>query len=334
MKGLTQDNNDALLEQGVCALLGLADGSLDKVATRLGLNQTKDWRQIGVYIFTMAAIQESLQVIGLGAGVIKLDLSGFELAQIKHLVEEANRKLDVVITAPLKVAIDYFDRAIINLKNANMAGVIKEMEKAKENAIQAYQYAKGQGATMEDLWNCVKAKQLTICAEVLVQSFDGSTITPFILLDENKKRTIAAMIELDVRNVQSFYDSHSFSKFTLNRSDMAIQKQNILDGLLRTTYPFISEGLGLTSSFANARLPYNLQLVQNFLPHGEENAAQISVGCIEGRPQDVCVWREKGKKKETAMADVSFHCVDSKSKTKKKEKKQPTAMTTLCIIGI
>ena len=167
MKGLTQDNNDALLEQGVCALLGLADGSLENVATRLGLNQTKDWRQIGVYIFTMAAIQESLQVIGLGAGVIQLNFSGFELAQIKHLVEEANRKLDVVITAPLKVAIDYFDRAIINLKNANMSGVIKEMEKAKENAIQAYQYAKGQGATMEDLWNCVKAKQLTICAEVL-----------------------------------------------------------------------------------------------------------------------------------------------------------------------
>ena len=114
----------------------------------------------------------------------------------------------------------------------------------------------------------MKAKQLTICAEVLVQSFDGSTITPFILLDENKKRTIAAMIELDVRNVQSFYDSHSFSKFTLNRSDIVTQIQNILDGLLRTTYPFISEGLGLTSSFANARLPYNLQLLQNFLPQG------------------------------------------------------------------
>ena len=31
--------------------------------------------------------------------MIKLDLSGFELAQLKHLVEEANRKLDVVITA-------------------------------------------------------------------------------------------------------------------------------------------------------------------------------------------------------------------------------------------
>ena len=58
MEGLTQDNNDALLEQGVCALLGLADGSLENVATRLGLNQTKDWRQIGVYIFTMAAIQD------------------------------------------------------------------------------------------------------------------------------------------------------------------------------------------------------------------------------------------------------------------------------------
>ena len=324
MEGLKSDN-DGLLEQGIRDLADMAVGPLENVAKKLGLNQTGNVRQIGVYIFTMAAIQESVQLIGIGAGLTKLDFSGFELAQIKQLVEEANRKLDVVIRAPLKVAIDYFYRAIVNLKNQNMAGVIKEMEKVKENAILAYAYAEGQGATLEDLRNGVLAKQLTICSEVLIQSYDGTTITPFILLDETKKRTIGAMIELDVKNVQNFYESHSIPILALNRSDKANEKENILDGLLRTTYPFLSEGLGLTSSLEPVKFPpYDLRLLQNFLPKGKENAAKTSVGCIEGRPQTVSVWREKEKKKERAMADVVFVF---------KEKKEATHETTLSVVG-
>ena len=336
MEGLKSDN-DGLLEQGIRDLADMAVGPLENVAKKLGLNQTGNLRQIGVYIFTMAAIQESVQLIGIGAGLTKLDFSGFELAQIKQLVEEANRKLDVVIRAPLKVAIDYFYRAIVNLKNQNMAGVIKEMEKVKENAILAYAYAEGQGATLEDLRNGVLAKKLTICSEVLIQSYDGTTITPFILLDGTKKRTIGAMIELDVKNVQNFYESHSIPILALNRSDKANEKENILDGLLRTTYPFLSEGLGLTSSLEPVKFPpYDLRLLQNFLPKGKENAAKTSVGCIEGRPQTVSVWREKEKKKEWAMADVVFDEVDSRSKKqmkKKKERKESTLVTTLSVVG-
>ena len=173
MEGITHEDGESLIEQAVCALVGVAEGSIENVAEALGLRQSNSLIQIGVYIVTMAAIQESVQLIGIGAGLAKLDVTGFELAQLKQRVEEANRKLDVVISAPLKVALDYFARATVNMKNNNIAGTIKEMEKVKENAIQAYHYAEGQGATVEDLKNSVLAKQLTICAEVLIQSYDG-----------------------------------------------------------------------------------------------------------------------------------------------------------------
>ena len=307
MEGLSQKDGESSIQDAVCALVGVAEGSVENVAENvaetLGLKQSNTpWIQTGVYILTMAAVQESLQLIGIGVGLAKLDVTGFELAQIKQKVELANRKLDVVISAPLKVALDYFARANVNMKNDDIAGTLKEMEKVKEYAILAYHYAEGQGATAEDLKNSVLAKQLTICAEVLIQSYDGTKITPFILLDKNKKRTISAMIELDVKQVQNFYNSHSISIFALNRSGKAEEKQNILDGLLRTTYPFISEGQGLTSPMVPVQTPYHLETIPDFLPEGEDDAAQITIGRLDGRPQSVCVWREK----ELAMLDVVF----------------------------
>ena len=301
MEGL--EGGESSIQKAVCALVGVAEDSIENVAKTLGLKQSNSLMiQTGVYILTMAAVQESLQLIGIGVGLAKFDVTGFELAQIKQQVELANRKLDIVISAPLKVALDYFARANVNMKNNDIAGTIKEMEKVKEYAIQAYHYAEGQGATAEDLKNSVLAKQLTICAEVLIQSYDGTKIIPFILLDKNKKRTISAMIELDVKQVQNFYNTHSISIFALNRSGKAEEKQNILDGLLRTTYPFISEGRGLTNPRAPVQMPYDLELIPDFLPDGEDDAAQITIGRLDGRPQSVCAWREK----EQAMVDVVF----------------------------
>ena len=106
----------------------------------------------------------------------------------------------------------------------------------------------------------------------------------------------------DFRDVQNFYNSHSISIFALNRSGKAEEKQNILDGLLRTTYPFISEGRGLTNPMAPVEMPYHLETIPDFLPEGEDDAAQITIGRLDGRPQSVCAWREK----DQAMVDVIF----------------------------
>ena len=49
-------------------------------------------------------------------------------------------------------------------------------------------------------------------------------------------------------------------------------------------------------------MPYDLELIPDFLPDGEDDAAQITIGCLDGRPQSVCAWREK----DLAMVDVMF----------------------------
>ena len=81
---------------------------------------------------------------------------------------------------------------------------------------------------------------------------------------------------------------------TWNKAEKAKKKQDITDSLLRTAYPFISEGKGLTSSLASLELPYNLNLVlmPQFLPEGEEDAAYLTIGQLEGKSFALWVWRD------------------------------------------
>ena len=93
------------------------------------------------------------------------------------------------------------------------------------------------------------------------------------------------------------------ASLTWNKTLKAQERQDVLDTLLRTLYPLISEGRGLTTTFAPVEMPYNLQLLPEFLPEGLDAAAVITVGQLEGRPHNVRVWRDS----EKAMADVAFH---------------------------
>ena len=64
----------------------------------------------------------------------------------------------------------------------------------KDNAMEAFHYAKGMGATTQNLKNAVLAKQLTILSETLTK-YDGTKNIPFYFLDEQKKRHISLPIE-------------------------------------------------------------------------------------------------------------------------------------------
>ena len=80
--------------------------------------------------------------------------------------------------------------------------------------------------------------------------------------------------------------------FTLNKSAKAKKKQDILDGLLRSAYPFISEGSGLSCPFSPLKLPFNLTLLPDLLPEGEDDGAWVTIGQKWGIPIQVKVWKE------------------------------------------
>ena len=302
LESLTISDNGSAAEQALSNILGLevsldagVEGAADFFAKELGLRSKNSLIQIGVFVLTKAAILETAQLVGIGGGFVKLDLMSFHIAQLMKLVEEINVKLDVILSTPLKLALDFFGKALRHMENENIPGIVKEIEKVKDHAMQAFRYAEGQGPKTENLKNAVLAKQLVVLAEILIQSYNNTTIVPFSLLEREMKQTISSLIKDEVSSMQRFHDSQSTSMFTWNKAEKAKKKQDIMDSLLRTSYPFISEGDGLTSTQAPLQFPFNLTLLPIFLPEGEEDSASLTIGQHKGRPLTVRVWKEEGQ---------------------------------------
>ena len=275
----------------------IVDLDFDKLASTLAKEfahkNKSETVQTGLYVLTKIVILETAQWFGVAAeSVTKLDLMSLKMAQLKAKVEEINQKLDIILDAPLAQAVEFLEMAMIHLEAGNIANTIEELKNVKLHAMNAFQYAGGKGPDEEILKSKVMAKQLKIFSEILIQSYDGTKITPFPLLEYVKKETIRKLIEIDVTAIQSYHDSKRISSFTWNKALKVKVKRDILDSLLQTAYPYISEGRGLTSVLAPLEVPYDLKLLPQFLPEGEEDSASLIIGQHEGRPFTTRVWKE------------------------------------------
>ena len=275
----------------------IVDLDFDKLASTLAKEfahkNKSETVQTGLYVLTKIVILETAQWFGVAAeSVTKLDLMSLKMAQLKAKVEEINQKLDIILDAPLAQAVEFLEMAMIHLEAGNIANTIEELKNVKLHAMNAFQYAGGKGPDEEILKSKVMAKQLKIFSEILIQSYDGTKITPFPLLEYVKKETIRKLIEIDVTAIQSYHDSKRISSWTTWNKALKVKvKRDILDSLLQTAYPYISEGRGLTSVLAPLEVPYDLKLLPQFLPEGEEDSASLIIGQHEGRPFTTRVWR-------------------------------------------
>ena len=180
-----------------------------------------------------------------------------------------------------------------HMESQNATDTIKELEKVKDHAMQAFHYVKGQGATKDNLKNAVRAKQLSIFSEISTKGYDGTKFILFSMLDKQKKKTIGLLIQDEISSMQKFHNSQSTSMFTLKKAEKAKQRQDILDALLKTSYPFISEGRGLTSALSPiGPMKLCFKLLPHLLPEGEEDSTRVTIGHLQGKPFAVNLWKE------------------------------------------
>ena len=111
-------------------------------------------------------------------------------------------------------------------------------------------------------------------------------------MTKEKKQTIGNLIEDEVNSMQAFFDSHVMSMLTFNKAEKAKKRQDMMDGLLGSAYPFISEGRGLTNSHTQLELPYNLRVLLKYLPEGDEDSVSLVIGQLGSWPVSVKIWRE------------------------------------------
>merc|ERR1712156_391568 len=259
MESVSVAGSDSAAQEALTNLLGIeipldagVDGAASFIATKLGLQPKNSMVQTGVFVLTKAAILETASLLGVGAGLAKLDLMSFQVAQLAKQVEANGKKLDVILSGPLEMAISQFSQAMILFQGGKVLDTIEMLKNVRNNAMQAFIYAKGQDPTKENIKSAIEAQRLVIHSIILIQSYDkdDDKIIPFSLLDKGTKLTISSLIENEVNSMQRFCDSYTIPMLTINKEEKAKKRQDLMDSLLQPVYLFISEGKALTNPFA------------------------------------------------------------------------------------
>ena len=135
LESVSVTNDGSAAEEALSNLFGTeapldagVESAAGAIAEKLGLQSKNSTIQTGVFVLTKAAILETASLVGLGSGLAKLDLMSFKMAQLAKQVEAIDKKLDVILSAPIKLAVDFFVKAMCHLENENIPGTIKEME--------------------------------------------------------------------------------------------------------------------------------------------------------------------------------------------------------------
>ena len=109
---LSTKDDGSKAQQALSSILGIdvpldagVDLAASSVAEKLGLKSDRSLVQSAIFVITKAAILEGAQLIGIGGGLAKGDLGGFQMAQMMKKLDEINQKIDVVLAVPLKEAV-------------------------------------------------------------------------------------------------------------------------------------------------------------------------------------------------------------------------------------
>jgi len=157
---------------------GLSDESLESlvetVAKKFGLSFKNSTTQTAVYkLSTIALLETAQNLFEIGAGFTSLDLTGFTLAQIKSKLENIEKKLNIILGTPIKLAVEYFSEAMTLMECEDIERTVAAMDKVRDQAMLSYQYA-----IQEQKWEqAVLAKKLKIMSTIILYSADKKTNT-------------------------------------------------------------------------------------------------------------------------------------------------------------
>ncbi|XP_063721160.1 uncharacterized protein LOC134847855, partial [Symsagittifera roscoffensis] len=228
---------------------------------KLGLTLPGETAQKLAYSLSyIAMIEFSYHVIGIGSSFSSMDLTALTLAQMKKTLEDIKKMVKIILSTPLKTAGKKVLTAINCLENKQVAEAIMKFRAAEDDALTAYEYAKGQGKSLENLKEVETAFQIIVLAKVCSLSYDeeSKTMEPFYVLDDDKQRTIANELERDCHDFLEYHGNVKVGVFSLNKDTKNFELKSMKNKILKCLYPYISEGKKYTC--ANKELPMSFEI--------------------------------------------------------------------------
>ena len=234
-------------------------------------------------------------VLDLGKSIKDLDMAVLTLQQIKNTLKSIDRKVDKLLLAPLKTAINFYNTALneilarkFDLAIKNFEEVIKEATKGLNNIEEV-----NRPIDVEAFKHCMIALKLIASSKIELYSFKEKLILPYFNLDKDTQELIARELETLVNRGINLKTSVQTKKFFFTMTEKEKKTEDTLDSVLKVCYPFLSEGFGWTKMTTKLSSPKVLiDLMPKYLPVGEEDEACVIIGIKNEKVVRIFVWRE------------------------------------------
>ena len=283
----------------------LMEAIASNIAKQIGLTQKSDNMQQVAFIVSKFAILEIAEnVLNIGSGFTSGNMTAFTLAQIKNIVKNIEKKVDIILATPLRLALDNLKSVINMLETNNYEFAYESFGQVLTYAMQAFQYSKQQSGDADQFNLIIISVKLIVFSKIARYSFnrDQAFFLPFYLLKQNVKKLLAMELENIVEEVFDLQKNIQTNKWLPGAKKAERAKTHeLVDSVLKLTYPFISEGHGWTSMSSTIDSnSISFMVTPYLLPKGESESTNLKLGNIslyttdgEDKVITARIWREE-----------------------------------------
>ena len=266
------------------------------------LGQGDERIQAASYITTMVVLEVAQDILNVGSAAYNIDMTALTLHQIKNTVERIEKKVDKFLKEPLETALSLFNDAITEVINNCYEEAFENLKEVILNAKKGLNLVKGKGISIESFGEYIKAARLIAFSTILRHSYQKKEkiFLPIFMLSADNEKVISDKLESVVNDCLEQKESVNVkTMFRVNEGKKTLV-QDMLDSLLKVTYPYISQAkkwTDMNNDLSSSEEMKKVTLMPKYLPLGFEDKTELQFGFkIEKSIPDlfkVDVWKSR-----------------------------------------
>ena len=266
--------------------------------------KNKHRRNLTMIITSFALLEFGQNVLNIGSGFTKMDLSGITLKQIKETVQRIEEKVDRLLETPLKNAKEHFDFAITRVTHGVNKEACAYFDKVIAEGTAAFNNIENKKITIPGFQACIESARLVIFSQIAKDSYDEKKecFLPFILLKKRNRGCIVEDLEKHVTKCVALKENiRTSSFFFTSATEIKDQIQDMLDIIIKICYPYLSEIRKWTTMGTKVpdqtqdRSSFTIKVFPKHLPFGSQDKAKLAIGIDPANNEHVFleIWRTK-----------------------------------------
>jgi len=254
-----------------------------QITESYGIMSNFDVGSTGSQIEPEAVMTATCVVLSGASNVASLRFPDLTMHKMLASLQRIEGKLDQMLAAPLNKAFDYYKSVINAVVSEDFKLAFEKLPLLMDNATTAFHYANKKNIGIESYRECCKAIRLLIFATILHASYDEERwvfISPDKLTTKKLSYILRELEDIISRSSEQKKNVKlkSFGLFTVTKKS---EVQDLLDSILKITYPYISQARKLSDM--NKQLEYSqdglkFSLLPEALPMGYEDKTPVIIG--------------------------------------------------------